>query len=65
MNKDVYIYNPSTNIKCCLYIISCITIINVTDYNVNGVSKFEFSPSGDKHTRGETEHRYFSVLLHI
>lgn len=65
MNKDIYIYNPSTNIKFCFYIISCIMIINVTDYNMNGVSKFEISTSGDKYTRGKKEYHYFSLPLHI
>lgn len=65
MSKDVYIHNPSTNIKLCLYILSCIVIISVTDYNMNGAPKCELGPSGDTHIRGETEHRYFSVPLHI
>lgn len=55
MNKVVHIYDLSTDtIKFCLYIISVILIINVTDRKMNGVSKFEFSPSGDNCT-GEKE----------
>lgn len=34
-------------------LISVILIINVTDCNINGVSKFEFSTSGDKYTQGK------------
>lgn len=40
-------------------------IINITDYRINGISKFQFSTSGDNCTKGKKEHHYFSLALHI
>lgn len=63
MNKDVYIYDLSTDIiKFCLYIISVILTINVTDYNMNGVSKFEWSTYRDNCTRGKKKNVYIVTM---